>query len=121
MQTLPHITTYLSSELRSGFTTQFCGIGLMPPAVASAASSKHLHAFASVISSDHHSVVCRQQDENPTDWLMALPQSTLVTIMQRRCGIMCGVIRWGPSAPRKTFSLPTDEEMTQQEARISED
>jgi hypothetical protein len=62
----------------------------------------------------------RKQGGTSTDWLMALPQSTLVDVMQRRCDLMCSVIRWGPSAQRDTWTLLTDEEFLQQEARMSD-
>lgn len=83
---------------------------------------EHLCAFVCFCGCNEFSTlyIRRKQAGNCADWLMALPQSTLVDVMQRRCRLMCGIIRCGPSAQRDTFTRLTDADVIQQEARISE-
>ena len=64
---------------------------------------------------------CRVDKEmHPTDWLEALPQSTLVDLMQRRCSLVGGRIRGSVTnvqGTRGSFIL-TNEEVMHYEAKI---
>ena len=66
------------------------------------------------------SAMRREQDAQPDGWLMALPQSTLINLMHRRCRMISSIVRVGQKEGTFNFDLLTDEEIIEQERRIDE-
>jgi hypothetical protein len=64
--------------------------------------------------------MCRDSGGQPTDWLEALPQSTLIDVMQRRCRLLVAVERHrSPSNQPAFITGVTKQEMIQLESRMS--
>ena len=61
---------------------------------------------------------CRKEDGDPTDWLMLLPQSTLVDVMLRRCRALGGIVSVAEESKASSFKWLTPAQVMKQEFRI---